>query len=139
MAIRETLASLWFANAAFTTWGMTPENVMVYAKRLMACLPSTKVIRMWMHALWTARYKDQPLVPPSMLESLTRTLSFDFTYKTAAGVWVRVKESDKARELRNLVFVLGAILGHNGSVLNSDLILLPNMNVDTEIDFNGKH
>ncbi len=70
-----------------------------------------------MDALWTAKYKDQPMIHVSRLEALSQTQSFDFTFKTVAVVWVKIQTTDDTKEMRNLVLVLGAIIGQNNAVL----------------------
>lgn len=92
--------------------GLSAEEVEQHATELLSALPGPRTLRTWMHALWTVRLEGLPMVPDACLLALSRTLSFDFTYKVGSGVWVSVPSEDplvNKKVLRQLVFLLGAM------------------------------
>jgi hypothetical protein len=55
------------------------------SKQLRRFLPAYATIRNWIHGLWTARFKEVPLISDLELAEETKSLAFDYTYKIGMG------------------------------------------------------
>lgn len=102
------------------------EQLRMAVRKLQSQLPSQRLLREWVYALWACRYKDVPLMTDEEFKTEAQTLALDWTYSSPSGVWVSVnkkgKDGKKRRSRVQVMYILASVIGHTGRVVATQLV-----------------